>query len=244
MLVTVGVALVAVALSFASWTQGPSAPQPGSQPVAQAAQGSPGPSLAAQARPSVAGDREPSRRVYRHSVVPGGVHTPAEVLRAIAGDPVVAAHYAGLDTSRLRVERLAQPLSAHVSYRIGDQVYWTGRKLQLPAGEEVLTDGETSLRARCGNLISTVRRTPTFAGEPEEAEFDLTIEPLALDVAQPMPLPAPKVVAFQPRPPAAPPPREPARRVVAIPAPSALVLLGFAMVVGVMGYLCRRIGLR
>ena len=240
MLATASIALGGAAiLSGAFWSQDVGAPQPVRQAIAQANGAGP---VVTPSRP-VAVDPAPARRVYRYSVVPGGVRTPAEVVRAIAGDPVVAAHYAGLDTSRLRVERLAQPLSAHVSYRIGDQVYWTGRKLQLPAGEEVLTDGDTAVRARCGNLISTVRRTPTFAGEPEEAEFDLAIEPVALDVAPPMPLPAPKVVALAPSPRSAPP-REAFRRTVAIPAPSALVLLGFAMVAGVMGYLCRRMGVR
>lgn len=166
-----------------------------------------------------------ARRVYRHSIVPGGVHTAAEVVRAIAADPVVAAHYTGINTGRLRSERLAKPLSAHVSYRIGDQVYWTKARLTMAAGEHVLTDGNTTLRARCGNIISIVRRTPTFAGEPEAIEFDLPE-----DIAT---TPAPFVTDATPPPLRNVPPVVPLRWSVAtlysIPAPGVLPLLGLGL---------------
>ena len=54
----------------------------------------------------------------------------------------------------MRNERLQQPLLAHVSYRLGDKIYWTKKPVQLPKNEPVMTDGRTSIRERCGNLIS------------------------------------------------------------------------------------------
>ena len=111
------------------------------------------------------------RHVYRHSVVPGGVYSAEELAQAIERDPVVAAHYVGLDPSRMRVERLREPLLAHLSYRIGDKVYWTGNKVLLAAGEEVLTDGETTVRARCGNNISIAPLGPSSPNEPDDDEF-------------------------------------------------------------------------
>ena len=174
----------------------------------------------------------PPRPIYRLSVVPGGVHSAQEVAEVVARDPVVAAHYRGIDPRRMRVERLEKPLAAHVSYRIGDQVYWTQRKLQLAAGETVLTDGETILRARCGNRVSTVRRTPVFAGEPEEAVFDLVLEPIVLASAEPTPIVR--------DPPAMGPVQHLRRRLVAIPEPDLRALLGLAMAAALASYLWRR----
>ena len=173
-----------------------------------------------------------TRRIYPHSIVPGGVHTAEEVSTAKAVDPVVAAHYATVDPSRLRVERLAQPLAAHVSYRIGDKIYWTEGKVQLAAGEQVLTDGKTTLRARCGNIVSTVRRTPIFAGEPEEAEFELVVEPVVLaSVRQVLILHKGSAWARA---------RKPHPAAVTNPGPSTLVLLAFGVAASVARYQYRR----
>src|SRR5262245_37556105 len=38
--------------------------------------------------------RATSRPVYRYSVIPGGVHTPNELITAMANDSAVAEHYA------------------------------------------------------------------------------------------------------------------------------------------------------
>lgn len=94
-----------------------------------------------------------ARPVYRHSVVPGGVLSADEALAAVARDPEVAHHYAGLDLDRLRPVRLAEPLAVHVSYRKDGRVQWTNRRLTLPAGELLVTDGTSSIRARCGNRL-------------------------------------------------------------------------------------------
>jgi hypothetical protein len=124
------------------------------------------------AEPDVTGRVEPTaatgavgaldpRPVYRHSVVPGGVHSATDVDRVIRLDPVVRAHYNGLDVSSLRVVTVTEPRMAYVSYRVGDQVYWTDRQVRLEAGEQLLTDGTVEIRARCGNLVSdsTVEHT-------------------------------------------------------------------------------------
>ncbi len=173
-----------------------------------------------------------ARRIYRHSVVAGGVHTAAEVSQAKAVDPVVAAHYAAVDPSRLRVQRLAQPLAAHVSYRIGNKIYWTKGKVQLAAGEQVLTDGRTTLRARCGNIVSTVQRTPTFAGEPEEAEFELLLEPVVLATVPQVVIPHKGVAWSRAR-------KARAARAT-IPGPSTLALLALGVAAGVARYHFRR----
>lgn len=94
------------------------------------------------------------RLAYRYSIVPGGVWSADDVVQAIEDDPVVAAHYHRLDLTRLRSEVLAESRTAYVSYRTSRDIGWTSRRVQVGAGEAVLTDGTTTIRARCGNVLS------------------------------------------------------------------------------------------
>jgi len=118
--------------------------------------------------------------VYPYSVVPGGVHSPAELTQAVQRDPVVAAHYTHVDVTRARVATVAAPRRAYVSYRIGEKVYWTRKKIALHAGETILTDGTNEIRARCGNCISETPQGPTSPDEPSASEFDRAMPPVAL----------------------------------------------------------------
>ena len=129
-------------------------------------------SAAGATEPSVEKASTDERPVYRYSVIPGGVRTPEELLEAMANDSVVAAHHSGLDKAKLSSGSLNEPLKAHVSYRIGDRVYWTNRKVTIPAGEQVLTDGKTLVRARCGNGISVDPLLPALDNEPKPEAFD------------------------------------------------------------------------
>jgi hypothetical protein len=90
----------------------------------------------------------------KYSVVPGGVRSADEVARVVSRDPVVAAHYSDIDVASLRRERLPTATVAHVSYRMEDKVYFTSKPVRIEAGEAVLTDGQKTIRERCGNVIS------------------------------------------------------------------------------------------
>jgi hypothetical protein len=114
---------------------------------------------------------------YRYSVIPGGAYNDLELRTAIQNDPVVAAHYEQIDQSKLRVERVASDRYVHVSYRKGNQIFWTGNKVLLRKGETILTDGKTQVRARCGNCISEEPLLPTATDEPETVEFDRLTDP-------------------------------------------------------------------
>jgi hypothetical protein len=115
---------------------------------------------------------ELSGGVYPYSVIPGGVHSAAEFAAKRESDPVVAKHYSGVSLAALHVERVTEPRSAYMSYRINDGIYWTKYKLQLSPGETILTDGETTIRGRCGNGVSDVAMLPVSDQEPEAAAFD------------------------------------------------------------------------
>ena len=131
------------------------------------------------------------RPVYRHSVVPGGTYSPDELRGAIARDVVVAAHYEKLDQTRLRTEIVPNDRYVHVSYRKGDQVFWTAKKVLLRKGETILTDGTTQIRTRCGNCIAEEPAGPTSADEPDVVEFDRLVD------APPTPKPEVALVAPQ-----------------------------------------------
>ena len=134
------------------------------------------------------------RAVYRHSIVPGGVYSAEEVQAAMLRDPLVAAHYAKLDTSRVVGAVLEQPRAVYVSYRIGSRTFWTASKVVLPAGERLLTDGTRVVRARCGNLVSETggeRGVADASGERLDlAELDQPVPALAPDPGAPVVLAA------------------------------------------------------
>jgi hypothetical protein len=66
---------------------------------------------------------------------------------------------------------------AHVSYRIGDDVFWTKKPLLLKAGERLLTDGEHYARTRCGNQLAA-SPGPVSADEPPAGAFDSPLQRL------------------------------------------------------------------
>jgi hypothetical protein len=120
--------------------------------------------------------RATERSVYPYSVIPGGVDSVAELKAAIDRDPVVAEHYREFDVSKARVERLEAPKLAHVSYRIGNDVYWTRKQLVLPAGERVITDGKHIARTRCGNQLADTPAV-TSPAEPAASVLDTPVAP-------------------------------------------------------------------
>lgn len=126
--------------------------------------------------------QSPVRPIYRYSIVQGGVRSADEVAQAMRRDPVVADHYAEVRTADLREERVEEPTLVHASYRIGDKVFWTKRLLRLQPGEKILTDGTTTIRERCGNLLTTEPLGPSDAAlidEPLAPEFDVAVAPWA-----------------------------------------------------------------
>ena len=122
-------------------------------------------------------DETAERPVYPYSIIDGGAPTVRHLEQSIADDAVVRAHYTNFDLPRTRVVRLASARRAYVSYRMGNRVYWTRRQLTIPAGEQVLTDGQHMARTRCGNQLS---ETPgeTSPIEPAAVALDLPLAPL------------------------------------------------------------------
>lgn len=135
------------------------------------------PAMAPQAQsvPAATSAAGPARPVYRYSVIPGGVRSAAELALAIRRDRVVAAHYADFDAASAHLVRVGKPRFVHVSYRIGDTVYWTRKKVRLAAGEYLLSDGKHLARTRCGNRIADEVQGPVLELEPASEVLDLVL---------------------------------------------------------------------
>jgi hypothetical protein len=121
---------------------------------------------------SRAASATPLRPTFSYSVIAGGARDARELQRAVEQDPVVADHYRDADVATMRPEILRSDRLAYVSYRVGDRVFWTKRKVRIRSGETILTNGQTEIRARCGNCISMEPLLPTSDEEPDPAAFD------------------------------------------------------------------------
>lgn len=128
------------------------------------------------------------RKVYRYSVVPGGIGSPEELAEARRTDPVVAAHFADFGKNT-RLTTLQEDMYVYVSYRQGNKVYYTKKRHKVCKGEVVITDGKNFARARCANRLSRVFRPPALVfDEPSAPEFDYIDPPSIADVTPSDPL--------------------------------------------------------
>jgi len=121
------------------------------------------------------------RPLYPYSVIPYGVASGQELQAALHRDSVAAAHYSGFNPKSAHVVRLAKERQVFVSYRLGNHIYWTSKKVTLHAGETLLTDGTHLVRTRCGNRISNFPVLPISPREPPE-------QVLRSPVVQPRPI--------------------------------------------------------
>jgi hypothetical protein len=119
---------------------------------------------------------KPDRVLFPYSVISGGVRSSAELQNAVAHDEVVARHYSDFDLSEVRVARLQEARAVFVSYRVGNQIFWTKNRLTLPAGETVVTDGEHMARTRCGNRISEAPIGPVLIPEPSPEAMEISAD--------------------------------------------------------------------
>jgi hypothetical protein len=78
---------------------------------------------------------------YPYSVIPGGAYSQGELQYAHGKDTLVRSHYSDFDVKNAKLVNLTEDRFQYVSYRLKDQIYWTKRKLRIPKGELLLTDG-------------------------------------------------------------------------------------------------------
>ena len=114
----------------------------------------------------------PPRVVYPHSVIAGGVQSPDDLRQVSEHDRIVGSHYEGFDFRNARIVELDQPRLVYLSYRQGDRVYWTAKRISLRKGEKLITDGRMTARTRCANQVSETPQLPVSPAEPPAANFE------------------------------------------------------------------------
>jgi hypothetical protein len=93
----------------------------------------------------------------------------------VGSDPVVAEHYARFAVSQARIIRASETQFMHVSYRLRNKVYWTAKKIRIPKGESLITDGKEVARTRCGNMVSAAPQEPVSEEEPTVETLDMPL---------------------------------------------------------------------
>jgi hypothetical protein len=123
-------------------------------------------------------DARPSRPVYPYSVVAGGVEDAKELKWVAEHDPIVGAHYAGFNYAHAQVVRLTLARSVYLSYRIGNHIYWTHRRVTLHKGEKLISDGRMTARTRCANRVEeSPQQQAVSPAEPPVERFDEPVRP-------------------------------------------------------------------
>jgi hypothetical protein len=147
---------------------------------------------------------------YPYSIIPGGAYTADELRYADQEDPLVKDHYADFDMKKAHMVQLTDDRYQYASYRLKKKVYWTRKKLRIPKGEVLLTDGTSWARARCGNRLSETPHGQVSNEEPPAKA--LALPPMQLgtpmELAETPPLaqlPGMPAVNFDKFPPVLPP---------------------------------------
>jgi hypothetical protein len=122
------------------------------------------------------------RKVYPYSVIPGGVKDTKELADAIKRDPIVAQHLKDFDMQKARIVRVDAPRTVYVSYRMGSQIHWTSKTMTLAKDEILITDGNRTIRGRCGNDVAANHIGEPAQDEPDTSELETPIPPANPDV--------------------------------------------------------------
>jgi PEP-CTERM motif len=127
----------------------------------------------------------PRRVVYPYSIIPGGVQTPEDLRQVSDHDRLIGGHYAGFDFRNARIIEVDQPKLVYVSYRMGDKIFWTAKKISLHKGEKLITDGKITARARCANQVSEKAQPAISPAEPDAAAFEMPFDGTAAQIPFP-----------------------------------------------------------
>jgi len=164
-------------------------------------------SLAARTGLSAHPSAQKKRAVYPYAVVPGGVENLDDLRRAIQHDYAVWQHYLHFQYQHARLVRATEARQVYLSYRMRDRIYWTRKKVRLQVGELLLTDGNITARAKCGNQVSETPRPDVSEEEPAEDVFDrpvAALEPMAPALSIRSSLAPPSLPGVNPLPPQGP----------------------------------------
>jgi hypothetical protein len=132
------------------------------------------------------------RPVYNYSFVPGGVTGLADYKMRAAKDPLLTP----LDWAHATETVVPKDMLVFVSYRKNGRAYWTKHPMLIHAGERILTDGVTTILARCGNAISWAPEQPVGSVPGELLDATVPDSPALpiIPVDGPPAVPAPPII--------------------------------------------------
>ncbi|MEW6440635.1 MAG: PEP-CTERM sorting domain-containing protein [bacterium] len=81
----------------------------------------------------------------------GRVKSVRDFQDEVLADPMLRTYYDGFDWNAAQLIRLEAPVEAYLSYKKNGRIVRTKRKMSLPAGDAIITDGRTWVRAYCCN---------------------------------------------------------------------------------------------
>ncbi len=108
-------------------------------------------------------------------MISGGVLNRAELIHAVKDDKIVAEHYSNFKAGQAEIVKTEEIQFMHVSYRMHNKIFWTAKKLKIPKGETMITDGLQCARTRCGNMVSATPQEPVSEEEPPIIVFDIPV---------------------------------------------------------------------
>lgn len=128
----------------------------------------------------------------------GRVKSVQNFWEEVSRDPLLRSYYQGFDWERARMFALESPVEAYLNYKKDGRIVRTRKKVALPKGDVIITDGERSVRAYCCNeLVLEVDGPPPSPPLSRETEDpggggqNLGADPEDLGPVQDPPVPQP-----------------------------------------------------
>ena len=79
------------------------------------------------------------------------IHSIEDFRQTVMNDSILRNHYADFRWEEAVMKRLEKPTPAYVYFRKDDAIFRKARAIELPAGDEYITDGKTRVRTHCCN---------------------------------------------------------------------------------------------
>lgn len=94
-----------------------------------------------------------SRRHWLGLCGKGRVKSVEDFRKAVSKDPLLRSYYDGFRWDRAKMFELESPVEAYLNYKRDGRILRTRKKVTLPKGDTILTDGARSVRAYCCNEL-------------------------------------------------------------------------------------------
>src|SRR5208337_3912524 len=139
-------------------------------PAAPSGDGDLGPSAFTGTAPKPRSASPAVARVNPYAVVRSGICVPSNASgqekasrkkwQELLRDPYWQSVFSGVDPDRFHLVKTSLPLERYVNYwkmENGQAIHWTGKKISIPTGTRVFTDGRGEMYlCACGNQVAAV----------------------------------------------------------------------------------------